>query len=1119
MAAAGIVYINKLVNEKWEIIPLAVKTDLFSNIWYDSKGIISRFTYNYEKEGELFEEEYFGIEVTLSKSNSIGYRYLNIKDYRNYAFEKSKLNNNDTNELELDQIDKLWLNIRRFYNNDFIEAGSLDIIKIHRLKKSYITDNPIQYCWETIQWLKGEFNIQLDSENNIIVPIDIIDTQLNCNTLEGYSLNFYNNYLAKLTNNELDGDKQQLLDIIGLISQLIKNVGNEIFSTFSYFSLTDFLNSFGTQFNSIIDIFDAQQQNFVTGETLKKYNDFYDYYKQLKSYCDDKILTLSIIENGTNLDKTVELLTGLHSNILIKVSIVRRLEVLKYMVNKKLKTGTEEFFSKILEGISNYVVSTSYAGQISKKTGLSTSEKMKQYEELVVKLCTAFNESHFAPYPDNPEKSYIDVFLEGLLEGIYYIDYGIYKTENITLYEALYERMSNSWNITENIIHLSNWVFNTNYKANYSKGAFVQAIYGLWVFSKYNPYDPITSNLKPNIIGFKKIPNAFARDKYGDYILDENGNKKQAVEFNYDPNLPENQTLFKYTHEVGYYRKNHKNIFGEYWEDRYDHFNEPYAEDCTPLIMTYESNKSLGVFKNNFNFEFKGNKILAKIKKLYTTVSGLGEVQTVERIYGKYDIFQPIALISPEKITDSKVSVLSEDGNEVNIGGNNINSFTPVFVLKYIDDANDRDAAETMIGYSVDVVLTFTGIGNISKLRYLRYGTGVAEGVGLFTRQGLSIFIGALDFTAGVLGFLDNLVDCDPNSANYEFCKSVKGFVQVLQIVSLSATSVDSLQLVMLRIKAKKVSIAAGSTSSEVQEIKQAIQARFNQMSNDAVNSSKAAENIAYMSIIPISPQVIKNIRIKITKRINASTFKLQASYTDSVLQDFITLCKQDLAQTEKFIVDMVFIAQRKGKRINPQELTKQAKWHVYEIDSRGFGAGFSNLNMYKQFCNNFKNQFIQNIDELESGLVKFFVDADFVVQGSAARTWKNGDPVPSGNNLNFKPIKEADDIDIGIAIEPHLYDDFRDELKDTLNKIISNNEGTELAENLEVVIDKINGNPEKLLYLEVFKVIPSGNSKFVDELRSACKNFTNFESSQINFAVIKKYSNADNLPNVPFKY
>lgn len=1099
MAEAGIIFINNKINNKWEPIPIVVRTSMFSNLWYNPSGIISRFTYDYYNENGILEsEEYISSTGKLNGDLGNGIWYYSRIDYQKYLAKEKKLSD-----------------VKQFDKGNFIHAEVGDNVKIWR--QELLLSANSQCCRQYVKWQHDAVPIKLSTTfGDVIVPQmhTILPSERNCDVLDE-GTDFFNVHSLRLYNQDIisNGNEDYIHRLIASISNLIDMIGKEIFNAYNsenpYLQFSINLFPF-----SLSDAIDQQIGNFGSVVyTLNTIEDFEKYYSNLYSYYNKILNELYIIENGSELEKVVNLLLTLHSNILVKITVDRRLEILKFLVDEKLETATEETLRSTVD-ILEYAIVPFLTPVVDSS---NEENKIKLYEELVVKLCLAFDSSHLLLHSN--DNSHIDYFLNGLLKEIYYTDYGLYKSENVTLYEALYNRMSTSWNLTENIIHLSNWVFDTKYKPNHSKGAFVQAVYGLWIFSKYNPYDQTTSNLEPNKIGFKKIPNAFARDKYGDYILDENGNKKQAVEFNYDPNLPQNQTLFKYTHEVGYYKKNHKNIFGEYQEDRYDHFNEPYAEDCSPLIITYESNKSLGVFKNNFNFEFKGNKILANINKLYTTVSGLGEVQSVERIYGKYDIFQPIALISPEKITDSKVSVLSEDGNEVNIEGNNINSFTPVFVLKYIDDANDRDAAETMIGYSVDIVLTFTGVGNLSKLRYLRYGTGVAEGVGLFTRQGLSIVIGALDFTAGVLGFLDALVDCDPNSTNYEFCKSVKGFVQVLQIVSLSATSVDSLQLVMLRIKAKKVSIAAGSNSSEVQEIKQAIEARFNQMSNDAVNSSKAAENIAYMSIIPISPQVIKNIRIKITNRINASTFKLQASYTDSVLQDFITLCKQDLAQTEKFIVDMVFIAQRKGKRINPQELTKQAKWYVHEISLRGFGAGFSNLNMYKQFCNNFKNKFIQNLDELQGGLADFFVEADFIVQGSAARTWKNGDPAPLGNNLNFKPSKQADDIDVGIAIEPHLYDGFRIELKHALNKIISNTESTTIKKQLEEVIDKINSSPNKLLYFDVFEAIPNGSSQFVDELRNACKDFTNFSEDYINFAVIKKYSNADNLPNVPFKY
>lgn len=56
-------------------------------------------------------------------------------------------------------------------------------------------------------------------------------------------------------------------------------------------------------------------------------------------------------------------------------------------------------------------------------------------------------------------------------------------------------------------------------------------------------------------------------------------------------------------------------------------------------------------------------------------------------------------------------------------------------------------------------------------------------------------------------------------------------------------------------------------------------------------------------------------------------------------------------------------------------------------------------------------------------------------------------------------------------------------------------------------------------MYRKIFDEIKVNNKNFLNELRESCKDFTNFDPEDINFAIIKRYDQADLKPAITFKY
>lgn len=144
-----------------------------------------------------------------------------------------------------------------------------------------------------------------------------------------------------------------------------------------------------------------------------------------------------------------------------------------------------------------------------------------------------------------------------------------------------------------------------------------------------------------------------------------------------------------------------------------------------PVILDYTSEKLFGFYIDDMDFTFEGNKI--KVKKYIKTTSyvdtgtgvvDMGSSKTVD--LGTYDYFQAISFKNfSEQDLAVKIPIVAVQSKET--------ACLPLFFLKYIDDYGDRQDTFTAVETSLDVALTFTGIGNLTKLRHLRHVTKVGR--------------------------------------------------------------------------------------------------------------------------------------------------------------------------------------------------------------------------------------------------------------------------------------------------------------------------------------------------------------------------------------------------------
>jgi hypothetical protein len=708
----------------------------------------------------------------------------------------------------------------------------------------------------------------------------------------------------------------------------------------------------------------------------------------------------------------------------------------------------------------------------------SIKEKIPE-ENLVINILLSFS-------PNNISQ------IDGLLAHL--ITFPILNS-NQSIYEILYSKLSTSTNIKEGLLGLSNWVFKTDFKPTKTKEQFVQAVYALWQLSKFNPYGE-DGSIKQDSIGFK--------------ILNADTAKYDNI-----ANAP--STTFTYSYEVSYKVISQPNSHIPEINDI--SYQEVY-KNAAPILFPYESEKFAGVFFDNFNFRFDGAKITATqtfLLGIEAVNGGIGTIGLLKEkkqdvLYGTYDIYQPVSLLSTNIETKSALSTVN--GNNIVVNGNNINSLIPIFVLKFIDDAGDRSDAETVIGYVVDVVTTYAGIGALAKLKHLRWAATGAETVGLFTLDGLRLVVGGVEFTSGVLGFFANFVECDPNNS---FCNGVKTFIIALQLASLTINATDSLATFAMRRSAGRVIEEAGGANEA--EIVQNIKDRLIALNASAnVDTVGEAANAIYRSgrlySFPanIFASIERTVKGFISSSRNIGKFVLHSDYTNSVIHNFIERCL-NLNVDQRVITDLLIFANRKAKYINPEQLLLRLDY-MRALLKRGYTAGFESLTQFNTFGRTFKNKFLDNLDLIGGGFDEFLESMEVVVKGSATQTWKTGDEIINGIT---RPLREADDIDIAIRLTRKDYLGFRERLKEVIEDYDLLTKGQKNG-----LRGQIDMGTDMLKYDNVFKKIPIANSNYYYSIADACEPFTRFKKEgnirKITFSIILKDGLYDNFPELLFK-
>jgi hypothetical protein len=241
--------------------------------------------------------------------------------------------------------------------------------------------------------------------------------------------------------------------------------------------------------------------------------------------------------------------------------------------------------------------------------------------------------------------------------------------------------------------------------------------------------------------------------------------------------------------------------------------HKAFKETDGPPSLPYRTDKFLGFHSSNTDLEFN-NKIIdvtagtgAFIKKKVPV--GRGVYSTIEKEITadyKYHIFQPILLT--EFNTKSELSFPRGK--------------IPAFYLLANENLEFWSNVVTSIEYSIDILTTFSGVGNISKFRHLAKVAKVAARLNkgkvvtfANTLSTIKLVAGLVEIASGTINVLIRLSGVDS-----DFSRAVQKYLFYLELVTLAGELKGAVKQ-KIRKNLKKHAREALSKEKSIKKLKQ----------------------------------------------------------------------------------------------------------------------------------------------------------------------------------------------------------------------------------------------------------------------------------------------------------
>lgn len=593
---------------------------------------------------------------------------------------------------------------------------------------------------------KIDQSLHIISNNNFFSSLNALPAEIykeNLSTVANYHLgivykNIVNNGFKGPNSSDVSSLNSVEIDIVESITLLFQHLFNiEKFVTkLDQFNLTFIFGKFFEIFNQKIEF---------NGDVISQDEYYESFTEQFFDLLYLRLHEFYLWAKGDIFTSKIEMLTWIvglfDENIIKHLPYNQKLELLKF----------------ILTGAFN----------ISGRWNMFKSDMKCTNEEVIIKIIKSIKNKDST---GNLNFGDIDDFMNKLCNTPFYNP----STSNLTLYEVLYDK------IDPDVI----------FGGAGAQGQLVDAVYDLWLSSKYNPKVSI-----PN------IPNYLYQYTANTTIIYDAGQNTVTID-----------------------------------------------ENAAPMIMPYLSTKDWLWYNDNFKFVFKNGKIVAAQEKdaqgtVHNAIGNLIDILLLEdfigyRAYGTYHIFQPINIVNIDPTEtfikvpfDRSLLQNSTDIDPCDIEASGRGSNLPIFYLKHIDDIGDRKDIEESVMLAVDIISIVTGGWGLAR-RLIAEGAfiairnasvravqiGVTAAISEITPAVRSSIIKALKsviksntfntlelvFGAASVGHIivtgncEQYNDCNntppaEGSANYEAykrCQAIQKWLFALEILTLSADAI-----------------------------------------------------------------------------------------------------------------------------------------------------------------------------------------------------------------------------------------------------------------------------------------------------------------------------------------
>ncbi|MCA6422828.1 MAG: hypothetical protein IM568_08440 [Flavobacterium sp.] len=531
------------------------------------------------------------------------------------------------------------------------------------------------------------------------------------------------------------------------------------------------------------------------------------------------------------------------------------------------------------------------------------------------------------------------------------------------------------------------------------------------------------------------------------------------------------------------------------------------------ITLPYESNKTWGFYVDNMDFLFSKGKIEVEFDYGNWLTSPLKAIIDLLLDSNKYSFYQAVTF----KYTGNEYAVqipsialvdkIPGTSNTINVEVVNL----PLFYLKYMDDYGDNEDLWTGIALAFDIVLTFTGIGNLAKLRHLRHvtklgriaiGKTVPAAERILATQALRGITGALELTSSIASLILNYysngcqiyinnvnsnfnetnsnIEIPPQTDNpdYNWCRNLDRWLMAVQLLS------GGVDLVSQRIlsKSSKKLIDDGVPLNFPDEALTVI-ASYTDEGELFLTAFRAKRRLHITS--DINNKMWRANLDKFGNIKNPKDFEL--IYNNNQIEELIQYSTNKNLDIDE-IVGFIFISGRRNKNIEFNELKNQIdNWYNIKNNLK-YPYKFNNLAEYNTFKNKVKQQ-LEHWD-IPSGDVR--------IQGSSLRT------------------PNAKDLDVAIMISESQLQNLRNKIIERYRRSFTKANGKLVKDKFDEAVSNLDEQIAKgYIKNRQFGLLEGQKESFMTELYDIRNTYP--QGNSLDISIIIKERNFNTPPYLIF--